>query len=168
MATFLACNASAKLPILNRCWVRMRRLFLLLPVFLPVPVEKSWQGKNSVALINYIIHFSYQYFCFEIFFSRIFFKHSPKFFFFFTKTPSFFIIISLSNFRKLYVNWLKIVNFTRAIARIQMRPFQLKSGKKYSMLHGRKVDFTSCNFAALSSLVQHIWPSVTIAYFPHL
>ena len=31
-----------------------------------------------------------------------------------------------------------------------MRPFHMKSGEKYRMMHGRKVDFASCNFAALA------------------
>ena len=49
-----------------------------------------------------------------------------------------------------------------------MRSFQLKSGEKYRMLHGRNPDFTECNFTALSSLVRKILLSVKIAYFPPL
>ena len=61
-------------------------------------------------------------------------------------------------------NWLKIVNFARAIARIRMRPLQLTSGEKYCMLHGRKVDFTSCHFAAHAKRRQQncsVWKSLT-------
>ena len=152
MATFHACNDSAKLPILNQCRVRMRRLSLL-----PAAVERCYRDKNSVALINCVINFCYQYICFEIFFSN----------FFFTKTPFFlYNYIAPSFLMQLCVKWIKIVNFARAITRIRMRPFQLKSGVKYRMLHGRKVDFTSCNFAALASIVQQILSSVKIAYFP--
>ena len=44
----------------------------------------------------------------------------------------------------------------------------IQIGKKHRMLHGRKVDFTLCNFAALASLVQQALHSVKIAYFPPL
>ena len=40
------------------------------------------------------------------------------------------------------------------IVRLLIKIFQLKLGVNYWILHGRKVDFTSCNFAALASLVQ--------------
>ena len=36
------------------------------------------------------------------------------------------------------------------------------------MLHGSKVDFTSCNFAVLASLMQQTLNSVKIVYFPPL
>ena len=40
MATFLACNSSAKLRILNQCQMRMRRLFdYSLGVFFLLPVK---------------------------------------------------------------------------------------------------------------------------------
>ena len=73
MATFLACNASEKLPILNQCRVRMPQTFSLLSVFLAVLVERGSQGKNIVALITVIINIGYEYFCFEIFFPTFFF-----------------------------------------------------------------------------------------------
>ena len=63
----------------------------------------------------------------------------------------------------------RTIIFARVITRIRMRPFQLKSGEKYRMqrmLHGRKVNFTSCNFAALHPLVQQTLHSVKITYFP--
>ena len=68
----------------------------------------------------------------------------------------------------LCVNRLKIVHFTHAIARKRMRPFQLETGEKYRIVHGRKVDFTPCNFAILASLVQQVLPSAKITYFPPL
>ena len=63
------------------------------------------------------------------------------------------------------VNWLKKENFLRAIARIRMRPFELKSEEKCRIPHGRKVDCISCSFAALASLVQQTLHSVKIYYF---
>ena len=71
-------------------------------------------------------------------------------------------------FLELFVNLLKIVNFTRDIARIRMRPFQLQSGEKYRILQRRKVDFTSWDFAILASLVPQILLLVKIAYFTPL
>ena len=74
-----------------KCRVRIRRLFhyslmrnspfitscksyysLSFSLFL------SRQGKNNVALINFVIHFCYQYFCFEMFFFNFFFKFVSK------------------------------------------------------------------------------------------
>ena len=68
VATSLTCNASAKLPIFNQCRVRMPQTFSLLPVFLPVLVD----GNNSVALINVVINFGYEYFWFEFIFPNLF------------------------------------------------------------------------------------------------
>ena len=47
-----------------------------------------------------------------------------------------------------------------------MRPFSLKLGEKYAMLHGRRVDFTSCNFNALALLVHQILSSLKIYFLP--
>ena len=80
MAAFIACNASAKLPILNQCRVRVCRLdhysrgsngsyySLCLSLFLSKGARKQ---KIIVAVINVVINL-YQYFCFEIFFFQNF------------------------------------------------------------------------------------------------
>ena len=69
MATFLACNASVKLPIFNQCRVYMRKLFYY-SLFLSRGASKA---KIGIALINCVINLCYQYFFFEIFFFQIFF-----------------------------------------------------------------------------------------------
>ena len=65
-----------------------------------------------------------------------FFFHSffPIFFSVFLQT--FFIRIFFQHF--FFIIRLKIINFRRAIARIRIRPFELKSGEKYRMLHEGK------------------------------
>ena len=76
--------------------------------------------------------FFLQKFSFKFIFEK-FFLHEDRPFLNNYTAPSFLI--------QLYVNWLKIINVVRAIACVKMRPFQLKSGKKYGMLHGRKVAY---------------------------
>ena len=144
IATFLACSASAKLPKLNQCRVRMRRHFhFLFYIFLQIFCRQVFPR-------NIFFQHLFPKFCFNVFFTKIFFniflKLFPniflsKFFFrnvlfpiFFSKFFFFHYYIAL-----LCVNWLKIINFARVIARVRMRPFQLKSGEKYRMLHRRKV-----------------------------
>ena len=75
-----------------------------------------------------------------------------------------------------FANWLKLFNFARAIAGKRMHLFQLNSEENYRMLHGRKVDFTSCNFAQAKQSPQNYtrWKSITflpcwvIYYFSRL
>ena len=79
----------------------------------------------------------------------------------------FFFLCFSPNF--LFSHLCRIIIFNLIVRQlIKNNQFQLKSGEKYCILHGRKVDFTSCNFRVLSSLVQQTFNSVKIAYFPPL
>ena len=44
------------------------------PCLSPFLSKDARQGKNSVALINVAINFDHEYFCFEIYFSKLFFS----------------------------------------------------------------------------------------------
>ena len=77
-ATFLASNASVRHCLF---WIICHRQFYyscLSPCF----VERCWQGKKSVSLINVDINFGYEYFRFVIHFSKSFFCQNffPTFF----------------------------------------------------------------------------------------
>ena len=78
MVTFLACNASAKLSILNQF---RAQTFSLLTVKNYYSCScrgegggGGYQGKNRVALTNVVINVGYQYYCFENFFSKFVFS----------------------------------------------------------------------------------------------
>ena len=95
MAVFFACNASAKPPILNQ--LRMRRLFCyslgsnslhysLWKVITPCLSPPSCRGllarQKQCPTFTLAKNFGYQYFYFEIFFSKLFFQNFFSIFFY--------------------------------------------------------------------------------------
>ena len=111
MTTFLACNASIKLPILNQCRVRMRRLLYYsqpFSMFLTrdAKIVSHWLIGLSVFVINiWILKYFFSKIGFQNFFSIIFLSKLSKIFFFqiffsnfFLKTPKLKKKKKISNF----------------------------------------------------------------------